>query len=215
MLSCSLSELRKVPFLVKNVCAVAGSFFAGGYKNIWNRNLTAQASRLSNYILQRSFFFFARMSCSEQSTFTAKHLTVFGLFRIALSKHRGEKKRGKSRSISMNITDRAPISRTLAVEEMYRSSMPCSRNSFSKFTASEVPEHKKEIVSEKFQLSTFPERVGWGRPPLLLRARLASARPCRPGSRAPRRRSSRRRRRGRRSSPGRCRPRSRTRTGSS
>ena len=32
-------------------------------------NLTAQASRLSNYILQRSFFFFARMSCSEQSTF--------------------------------------------------------------------------------------------------------------------------------------------------
>ena len=30
-------------------------------------NLTAQASRLSNYILQRNFFFFARMSCSEQS----------------------------------------------------------------------------------------------------------------------------------------------------
>ena len=32
-------------------------------------NLTAQASRLSNYILQRSFFSFARMSCSEQRTF--------------------------------------------------------------------------------------------------------------------------------------------------
>ena len=32
-------------------------------------NLTAQACRLLNYILQRSFFFFARMSCSEQSAF--------------------------------------------------------------------------------------------------------------------------------------------------
>ena len=32
-------------------------------------NLTAQASRLSSNILQRSFFFFARMSCSEQSAF--------------------------------------------------------------------------------------------------------------------------------------------------
>ena len=32
-------------------------------------NLTVQASRLSSNILQRSFFFFARMSCSEQSIF--------------------------------------------------------------------------------------------------------------------------------------------------
>merc|ERR1711965_1149121 len=32
-------------------------------------NLTVQASRLSSNILQRSFFFFARMSCSEQSAF--------------------------------------------------------------------------------------------------------------------------------------------------
>ena len=31
--------------------------------------LTAQASRISNFVLQRSFFFFARMSCSEQSPF--------------------------------------------------------------------------------------------------------------------------------------------------
>ena len=32
-------------------------------------NLTGQASRLYNFILQRSFFSFARMSCSEQSIF--------------------------------------------------------------------------------------------------------------------------------------------------
>ena len=31
--------------------------------------LTVLASRLSSNILQRSFFFFARMSCSEQSAF--------------------------------------------------------------------------------------------------------------------------------------------------
>ena len=34
-----------------------------------HRNLTAQASKLSNFILQRNFLFFARMLCSEQSTF--------------------------------------------------------------------------------------------------------------------------------------------------
>ena len=33
----------------------------------------------------------------SKALFTAKHLTVFGLFRIALSKRRGEKKEGKGK----------------------------------------------------------------------------------------------------------------------
>ena len=42
------------------------------------------------------FFFFARMSCVPSKVFfTTKHLTVFGLFRIALSKRRAEKNKKK------------------------------------------------------------------------------------------------------------------------
>ena len=55
-------------------------------------NLTAPASRLSNYILQRSFFSLRDWRVPRKALFTAKHLTVFGLFRIALSKRRGEKR---------------------------------------------------------------------------------------------------------------------------
>ena len=57
--------------------------------------LTAQACRLSNYILQRSFFFFARMSCSEQSAFhgqASDRAWFFSELLFQNSKRRGKKK---------------------------------------------------------------------------------------------------------------------------
>ena len=60
-----------------------------------HQNPIAQASRLYNCILQRSFFFFARMSCSEQSTFHGQTSDRVWSFRIAFSKRCGEKKEGK------------------------------------------------------------------------------------------------------------------------
>ena len=51
--------------------------------------LARRASRLPN--LQSSFFFFARMSCSEQSTFHGQTSDCVWSFRIAFSKRRGEK----------------------------------------------------------------------------------------------------------------------------
>ena len=62
-------------------------------------NLTVQASRLSSNSLQRSFFFFARMSCSEQSAFHGQAADPVWFFSellfqsVAAKKQKKEKKK--------------------------------------------------------------------------------------------------------------------------
>ena len=62
----SFSAVSKPIFASKYLCENSRRTCPGCVAHC---NLTAQGSRLSNYTLQRSFFFFARMSCSEQSVF--------------------------------------------------------------------------------------------------------------------------------------------------
>merc|ERR1712094_154366 len=54
---------------IKNSQKKCWRFLAEILRLSGHSNLTVQASRLSSNSLQRSFFFFARMSCSEQSAF--------------------------------------------------------------------------------------------------------------------------------------------------
>jgi len=68
-------------------------------------NLTVQASRLSSNSLQRSFFFFARMSCSEQSAFhgqAADPVWFFSelLFQSVAAKKKEKEKKEKKRKIA-------------------------------------------------------------------------------------------------------------------
>ena len=65
-----------------------------------HRNLTAQASRLyPHFYLQRNFVFFARMSCSEQSTFhgQASHC-VWSFPNCSFKASRRKKKKKKRKS---------------------------------------------------------------------------------------------------------------------
>ena len=63
---------------------------------VWH-NLHAHASRLPNlYFAAQSPFSLRGCCVPSKALFTAKHLTVFGLFRIALSKLRGEKRKRMS-----------------------------------------------------------------------------------------------------------------------
>ena len=79
-------------------------------------NLTAQASRLSNYILQRSFFFFARMSCSKQSTFhgqASDRVWSFPNCSFKASRRKKEKKRKtekQEKKVHVVIAQRIPAS---------------------------------------------------------------------------------------------------------
>ena len=62
-------------------------------------NLTVQASRLSSNILQRSFFFFARMSCSEQSAFHGQASDRAWFFSELLFQSVAAKKKEKKENI--------------------------------------------------------------------------------------------------------------------
>merc|ERR1712078_925210 len=63
-------------------------------------NLSVQASRLSSTSLQRSFFFFARMSCSEQSAFhgqAADPVWFFSELLFKASRRKRKEEKGRKR----------------------------------------------------------------------------------------------------------------------
>ena len=62
-------------------------------------DLARRASRLPNYILQCSFFFFARMSCSEQSAFHGQAADPVWFFSELLFQSVAAKKRKKEKNI--------------------------------------------------------------------------------------------------------------------
>ena len=71
-------------------------------------DLARRASRLPNYILQCSFFFFARMSCSEQSAFhgqAADPVWFFSelLFQSVAAKKKKKKKKEKKKKFLCNF----------------------------------------------------------------------------------------------------------------
>ena len=72
-------------------------------------DLARRASRLPNYILQCSFFFFARMSCSEQSAFHGQAADPVWFFSELLFPSVKRKKREKKENFA-NGAARRPLS---------------------------------------------------------------------------------------------------------
>ena len=108
-----------------------------------HRDLTAQANRLYNFILPRSFFFFARMSCSEQGTFHGQAFDRVWSFPNCSFKASRRKKKKKPFLPAHNLIRPQPRSSLPYRRRIYnlvvhqrRSLLPCRRSILLRRSAS-------------------------------------------------------------------------------